>query len=198
MFDKQISGVAERGSTQNASKKASRNSKKIIVTGKEVSFKTNEIIVSKTDLAGKIKYVNDIFIKISGYSEVELIGKPHNMVRHPDMPRAVYQLLWDRLGQGKHVFAYVVNLCKNGDHYWVLAHVCPSFDTDGNVIGYHSSRRKPDMAVVNGTIIPLYKQLLEIETEEASKRLGLEKSSATIDNLLATEGVSYNEFIISL
>ena len=195
MFNKQDSDVMEGESIQ---KKSSRKSTEITLTGHQLTFAADEVIVSKTDLAGKIKYVNDTFIKVSGYSEREVMGMPHNMVRHPDMPRAVFNLLWDRLGRGKHIFAYVVNLCKNGDHYWVLAHICPSFDADGNVVGYHSSRRKPDMNIINQTIIPLYKQLLDIEASETSKRIGLEKSTATFDQIFRAEGVKYNEFILSL
>lgn len=188
-------GVMERSASP-----AAKNSRiaKVIPTGKQVDFETHEIIVSKTDLAGKIKYANDMFVKISGYSEAELMGAPHNILRHPDMPRAIYYIMWERLGRGKHVFNYVINLCKNGDHYWVMAHICPSFDADGNVVGYHSSRRKPDVKVINESIIPLYKNLLAIEASETSKRVGLEKSFAAMEEIFRGKGVKYNEFILSL
>lgn len=198
MFNKQDSDVMDDESKENTSEKSFPKSVKVAPSGRELSFKENEVLVSKTDLKGKIKYVNDVFIDISGYSEAELMGASHNIVRHPEMPRAVYHLLWDRLADDKHVFAYVVNLCKNGDHYWVLAHICPSFDADGNVMGYHSSRRKADMSIVNGTIKPLYKQLLDIEANESSKRVGLEKSVAAFDEVFEAKGIKYNEYILSL
>lgn len=87
------------------------------VTGKEVFFKPEEIIVSKTDLKGRITYANRVFLDISGFTEAELLGKPHSILRHPEMPRCVFKLLWDTIQNGSEIFAYVINRCKNGDHY---------------------------------------------------------------------------------
>ncbi len=120
----------------------------IVPTGIERHFGEDEIIVSKTDLQGKITYANDVFIRVSGYSEEELIGAPHSLIRHPDMPRAVFKLLWDTLAAGEEIFAYVNNLAASGDNYWVFAHVTPSLGADGKVIGYHSNRRVPEPARV--------------------------------------------------
>ena len=86
-------------------------------TGVERFFDDDDIIVSKTDLKGKITYANRVFSQVSGYTEPELIGQPHNLIRHPDMPRCVFKLLWDTVQDGREIFAYVVNLCKGGDHY---------------------------------------------------------------------------------
>ncbi len=113
-------------------------------TGIEQTFQEDHLIVSKTDTKGIITYANQTFMEVSGYTESELLGKPHNIIRHPDMPKAAFKLLWDTVSGGNEIFAYVINLCKNGDHYWVLAHVTPSFGSNGNILGYHSSRRKPD------------------------------------------------------
>ena len=101
----------------------------------ELSFNENEIIVSKTDLKGRITYGNEVFIKLSGYEERELLGKPHNIVRHPQMPKCIFKLLWERIQSGEEIFAYVVNQAKNGDHYWVFANVTTSFDNNGKIIG---------------------------------------------------------------
>jgi len=120
----------------------------VTLTNVEQFFEENEIIVSKTDLKGRLTYCNDVFLRIAGYEEKECLGKPHNMIRHPDMPRAVFDLLWETLHDGREIFAYVVNRCKNGDHYWVLAHVTPSIDGSGNINGYHSNRRVPDRKVL--------------------------------------------------
>ena len=100
------------------------------LTGVERFFDKDEIIVSKTDLKGRMTYCNDVFLRIAGYTEQELLGQPHSIIRHPDMPRCVFKLLWDTIGAGKEIFAYVINRAKNGDHYWVLAHVTPSRDPD--------------------------------------------------------------------
>lgn len=83
-------------------------------TSKEVFFDRDSLIVSKTNLKGHLTYMNDVFLDVAGYREQELVGKPHNVIRHPDMPRCVFKLLWDQLQQGKEVFAYVVNLTKAG------------------------------------------------------------------------------------
>ena len=89
----------------------------ITPTGVERSFSPDEIIVSKTDTKGIITYANKIFLDIAGYTEDEVLGKPHNMIRHPDMPRCIFELLWQTIQQKKEIFAYVVNMAKNGDHY---------------------------------------------------------------------------------
>jgi PAS domain S-box-containing protein len=111
------------------------------VTGVERFF--DDIIVSKTDLEGKITYANRTFMEIAGFPDDKAcIGQPHNVIRHPDMPRAVFLLLWKTLQSDQEIFAYVINRALNGDHYWVLAHVTPSHDMNNNVIGYHSPIQK--------------------------------------------------------
>lgn len=110
---------------------------------KERQFNENEIIVSKTDLKGRILYGNRIFIELSGYAEKELLGKPHNIVRHPDMPKVIFKFLWSFIQQRKEIIAYVKNLSKDGSYYWVKAYVTPSFNGKGEIVGYHSIRLKP-------------------------------------------------------
>ena len=166
-------------------------------TGRERTFAEDEIIVSKTDLKGVITYANPVFIRVSGYSEEELLGAPHNIIRHPDMPRCVFKLLWDTIQAGKEIFAYVVNLCKNGDHYWVFAHVTPTFDEDGRIVGYHSSRRVPDREAVE-EIIPVYRSLLEIERSHSDWREGMKAATDALLAKLNQAGVAYDEFVLSL
>ena len=170
------------------------------LTGREVSFSPDEIIVSKTDVKGVMTYVNDVFIKVSGYSEDEAVGMAHSLVRHPAMPRCVFKLLWDTLAQGKEIFAYVLNRCKNGDEYWVFAHVTPTYDieTGTKVIGYHSSRRAPKREAIN-TIKPIYKMLLDEEQRLGSLgRAPMEASTKMLLDLLAKHNTSYDRFILSL
>jgi PAS domain S-box-containing protein len=166
-------------------------------TGTECYFQEDELIVSKTDPKGRITYANDVFLKIARMNEAAALGAPHSVIRHPDMPRAVFKLLWDTLGQGKEVFAYVKNLAANGDHYWVLAHVTPSYDHSGTLVGYHSNRRVPERAAIT-TISGLYAQLLDIENGVGSRKLGMEKSVAALFGILEEKGISYDEFIFSL
>lgn len=168
------------------------------LTGVERFFDKNEIIVSKTDLKGRITYANEVFQRVAGYTEQELLGQPHSIVRHPAMPRCVFKLLWDTLEAGNEIFAYVVNRAKNGDHYWVFAHVTPTFDAQGNIISYHSSRRVPRRDVVEGVFTPLYKQLLEVEQKHANSKDGMQASFQAVLNLLQEKGVGYDELIFSL
>lgn len=168
------------------------------LTGQQRFFDLNEVIVSKTDLKGKITYVNDVFIRISGYQESQLMGHPHSIIRHPEMPRCIFKFLWQKLGQGEEIFAYVNNRCANGDNYWVFAHVTPSFDRDHQIISYHSSRRCPKVETVENSIAPLYAELLAVEKSEASRKIGLEKSCKMLTEFIAERGVSYDEFILSI
>ena len=166
-------------------------------TGVERTFDSNEFIVSKTDLKGRLTYVNKVFMDIADYNEAELIGQPHSIIRHPDMPRSVFHLLWGTVQQQKEIFAYVVNMTKSGDHYWVLAHVTPSYNLDMQHVGYHSNRRVPCRQALD-TIIPLYKELRSIESKSANARTGMENAVAHLQNLLTEKGVAYDEFIFDI
>jgi PAS domain S-box-containing protein len=166
-------------------------------TGRDIPWSDDEIIVSKTDLKGLITYANEVFIRISGYTEAELIGKPHNMIRHPDMPKCVFKLLWDTLQSGHEIFAYVKNMARNGDHYWVFAHVTPTFDTAGRIIGYHSNRRTPERRLVP-FFEDLYRQLLAEERRHPNPKLGIDASTAMLASALHTKGVEYDEFMFSV
>jgi aerotaxis receptor len=116
--------------------------KNAYVSQKEVPFPAGKVFVSKTDTKGIITYANDAFVEISGYSREELIGKNHNIVRHPDMPPQAFKWLWDTLKSNRPWRGVVKNRCKNGDHYWVNATVAPIIE-NGAVIGYLSVRRLP-------------------------------------------------------
>ncbi len=167
----------------------------VALSGNERRFAERDVIVSKTDLKGRITYANRTFMNISGFSERELLGQPHSIIRHPEMPRAVFALLWDRLKKGQEVFAYVINRARNGDHYWVLAHVTPSHNAAGEITGYHSNRRVPDHRIVNETIRPLYRRLLEEESRHANRKEGMQASSCMLYTILDDAGLSYEGFI---
>lgn len=166
------------------------------LTGHEQKFSTNELIVSKTDARGIMCYVNDVFLKISGYNEDEMLGKPHNVIRHPEMPGCVFRLLWDTIRDGHEIFAYVVNRCKNGDHYWVLAHVTPTFGPKGDIIGFHSSRRVPKASAL-AVIQPLYRELVAVE-KKVGGRSGIDASLKALTDKLNAKGMSYDQFALSL
>lgn len=168
------------------------------VNGKERFFGNDEIIVSKTDLKGRITYANRIFLEIAGYTEQECLGQPHSMIRHPNMPRCVFKLLWETIQGGNEIFAYVVNRCKNGDFYWVYAHVTPSKNAAGDIVGYHSNRRVPDRAIIDEQIIPLYAQLSAAEQQCANRKDGLAASSDMLHAVLRDKGLAYDEFVMTL
>ncbi|HEC13763.1 MAG TPA: PAS domain S-box protein [Acidiferrobacteraceae bacterium] len=119
------------------------------VTNNEVVLQDGDVVLSKTDLKGRITYVNKTFIRISGFAEEELIGKAHNVVRHSDMPPEAFADLWNTLKQGKAWQALVKNRCKNGDYYWVKANANPIWER-GKIIGYTSHRTKPAPAEIRG------------------------------------------------
>lgn len=166
-------------------------------TGVERFFADDEIIVSKTDPHGKITYVNDVFIRVSGFEEADLIGAPHSLIRHPGMPRGVFKLLWDTIQSRREIFAYVMNLCRTGEHYWVLAHVTPTFGPRGDIVGYHSNRRVPSREAM-GAILPLYDRMLAEERRHERKPDGAAASVRLLEQVLAERGVSYDEFVWSL
>jgi PAS domain S-box-containing protein len=162
------------------------------MSNQELTFGEEEFIVSKTDLSGKITYGNSLFIQISGHSEHELIGSPHNILRHEDMPAVVFKLLWSQIQAGKEIFAYVKNKTKTGDFYWVFAHVTPSFDANRQISNFHSVRRKPTQKALN-VIKPIYTSLLQAE-----KIGGMNASEKILNQLLHDKGLSYEQFILSL
>ena len=165
--------------------------------GKEGYWTDEEIIVSKTDLKGKITYANDVFVRLANMSVEELIGQPHNVIRHPDMPRCIFKLLWNKLEQKKEIFAYVINLGRNGEHYWVFAHVTPSFNNEGNVIGYHSNRRKPKPEQIS-KIKEIYSLLKSEESKHNSPKEAILASENLLIKMLQQKGVSYEEFVLSI
>jgi len=166
-------------------------------TGVERTFGAEEIIVSKTDLKGIITYANDIFLRVSGYREEDVVGQPHSLIRHPQMPRAVFRLLWNEIEAGREVFAYVLNLASDGAQYWVLAHVTPSFGPDNRIIGYHSNRRSPQIAAVE-RVKQTY-ELLRIEEERHTNvRSAADAGYSAMLALLAHQEQTYSQYVWSL
>lgn len=152
----------------------------------------HDFIVSKTDLKGRITYCNQIFMQLAEYDEEELLGAAHNIIRHPKMPKGVFKLLWQRIQNKEEIFAFVINKTKNGNHYWVYANVTASLDSEGNIIGYYSVRRKPNSSVLSA-VEDIYEKMIRIEKSE-----GVDASIAYLVQLIEEKGVSYDEFIINL
>jgi PAS domain S-box-containing protein len=166
-------------------------------TGVERLLGADELIVSKTDPKGIITYANNVFLRISAYHEADVIGRPHNLIRHPDMPRCVFKLLWDTIAGGEEIFAYVVNLASDGAHYWVFAHVTPTFGPGRTITGYHSNRRAPHRTAVD-QVGALYRRLRETEQQFTDSREGLAASGRQLAELLAQRGQTYDELVWAL
>lgn len=159
-------------------------------------MRAEDFIVSKTDAKGRIIYCNPIFIEFSGYSEPELLGKQHNIVRHPDMPRATFKLAWDSIQAGHEFFAYVKNMSKDGSFYWVFAHMTPDQGEHGQPVGYTSVRRCPRPEAL-AVIEPLYAAMLSAE-RAAGSRDAIAAGYKVLQQHLSMEGKSYEELVLTI
>jgi aerotaxis receptor len=165
-------------------------------TAKEAAWDGESMIVSKTDLTGRITYVNRTFMRVSNFAEAEVLGKQHNIIRHVDMPRGTFKLLWDTLKQGREFFGYVKNMTADGDYYWVFANVTPELDFHGKTVGYCSVRRKAKAAAI-ATISEVYREMLALEA-----RVGPANAPAAsvqmLQDKLQKMATTYDRFVLSL
>ena len=149
----------------------------------EIELDPKRYIVSETDEKGKITFCNDYFIEVCGYNKEELIGKPHSVIRHPDMPKVVFKLLWEIISQGKNINAVIKNLAKDGRYYWIFTEFESRRDADsGKIIGYTASRKSISKHVID-VISNLYAKLLEIE-----KKDGVQASEEYLLSFLKEKG----------
>ncbi|PSM53314.1 histidine kinase [Campylobacter blaseri] len=156
----------------------------------ELALDPNRYFISKTDTKGIITSVNEYFMKIAGYTREELIGKPHSIIRHPDMPKIIYKILWDKIQSGQNIAAICKNLAKDGKYYWVVTDFEINKDPNtGEIIEYTAYRRAPSRETIE-TVIPIYKELIEAE-----KIGGMEASEKHLQRILKNMGMSYDDFI---
>ena len=165
---------------------------KPIPINEEVKLVPYKTIMSKTDKKGIIEYANDYFVEVSEYKEWELMGQPHNIIRHPDMPRIIFKLLWDRLKNKQNIHAVVKNLTKTGKYYWVVTDFKWKEDEEGNIISYYS-RRKAVPENVKIFMNDFYLRLKKIEDMG-----GMEASGAYFEGYLEDINKTYDEFILDL
>lgn len=159
----------------------------------EVILNTKQYIVTKTDVKGNITYANDYFVEICGYSHEELIGKPHNIIRHPDMPRILFKLMWQRIQTGQNILALVKNKTKDDRYYWVVTDFEAKKDKLTNEIISYTAFRKAAPREAVEKISPLYKKLIELE-----KIGGMKVSEKYLLWYLDEKNLSYDEFINKL
>jgi len=158
----------------------------------EIKLNSKKIIVSKTDRVGKILYVNDYFCEVTGYQPNEVLGAPHNIIRHPDMPKAIFYLMWRTIERGENITAIVKNLAKSGKYYWVTTDFEHYVDEYGEIDSYIAFRRPASRRAIEA-VEELYESLLEIE-----KRGGMKASLIYLQGFLDERHTNYNEFIDSV
>lgn len=171
--------------------------RRIIPTQIERRLGDEDFIVSKTDPTGRITYANRIFMEIAGYTESELLGVQHNIIRHPDMPRGVFRFMWDTLKAGQEFFGFAKNMCADGGYYWVFANITPDYDRNGQLQGYYSVRRKPPQAAID-TLWPIYQQMLQIESNCSAKEAPDKSLAYLFDVVRQTGAKNYDSLILSL
>lgn len=165
-------------------------------TSIERTMREDDFIVSKTNAKGIITYGNPIFIEFSGYTEAELLGSQHNIIRHPDMPRSVFKLAWDTIQGGKEFFGYVKNMSKDGGFYWVFTHIAPDFDANRQIVGFTSVRRCPRREAIS-KIEPVYREMLQAE-RAAGVRDAIAAGTQVLVDLLNKSGTGYEELAFAL
>lgn len=162
-------------------------------SSREINLDKNKLLVSRTNIQGTIEYANHDFINTSGYSLKELVNSPHNIVRHPDMPAAIFRIMWDRLKEERDIFAVVKNRAKNGDYYWVTTRFeAKKHPFSNKVTGYVAYRRAASKSLID-ELSPLYREMLEIEHSE-----GIDASEKFLLGFLDTKNQNYDTYIASI
>jgi len=159
---------------------------------REIHLNNKKIIVSKTDKYGKIQYVNKYFCEVAGYEEEEVIGMPHSILRHPDMPQAVFYLMWQSIQQGNNITAVVKNLAKTGEYYWVTTDFEIIRDNNNEIKEYIAYRRPATKMAISG-VEELYEKLLHIE-----KKSGMEQSLLYLQGFLDVRHITYQKLMEEL
>lgn len=159
---------------------------------REIQLNNRKIIISKTDRYGKIQYVNDYFCKVAGYEEEEVIGMPHSMLRHPDMPQAVFYLMWQSIQAGNNITAIVKNLAKSGEYYWVTTDFEIIRDAHNEIKEYIAYRRPASNMAIAG-VEELYEKLIHIE-----RKSGMEQSLLYLQGFLDVRHITYQELMAEL
>jgi PAS domain S-box-containing protein len=159
---------------------------------KEVSISSKDILITRTDHAGVMNYGNDSFLRISGYSKDEVIGSKHNLVRHPDMPKVIFHLMWKSIKKRKNITAIIKNLTKDGSYYWVITDFKTQEDYSGAIQNHIAYRRAVPRSALE-VIEPFYDTLLRIETDH-----GMNASLIYLKRYFQERDVTYNEFVAEL
>lgn len=166
-------------------------------SSQEVLLDAGDLIITKTDPKGIITYANRKFMEVSAYRESMLLGKPHNIIRHPDMPRGVFRLLWKTLQNKQEFFGLVKNYTADGNFYWVFANITPDYGPGYSVQGYYSVRRQASRSAI-AAATELYRQMIQIENN-TGKAQAPDASVAWLHQEVARRGFkNYDQFVLNL
>ncbi len=158
----------------------------------EIAIDRDKVLLSITDTKGVITYCNEDFVETCGYAEYELAGAAHNIIRHPDMPRVIFKLMWARIQTKNNIIAIVKNLAKSGKYYWVMTDFVIKQDSLGNITGYKAYRRPAPRKAIEA-VIPIYLKLRNIEEMK-----GMQAAEDFLVGYLESLNVTYDDFIESL
>jgi aerotaxis receptor len=164
MKDMEVADVGGRPYREVVHRYYDGSTRRLLIVDEEVPFPEGKLIVSRTDTQAIITHGNQSFVEMSGFSQEEIIGKPHSILRHPDMPAAAFADVWATLGRGDTWQGYVKNLRKDGRYYWVFATAIANI-RDDKVVGFTSVRRKPSRTKVN-ECVALYAKMLAEEKKQ--------------------------------
>ncbi len=164
-----------------------------MILNEKIKLDPKRYIVSKTDTRGILEYGNDYFVQISGYDESELIGRNHNVIRHPDMPKIIFKLMWERLQNNQSIFAVVKNKAKDGRYYWVITEFEAKNDPISNQVTQYTAFRKAASDDVIEKIELLYAKLKAIEDKS-----GIDAAHKYLSGYLDDKGQSYDQYIDEL
>ncbi|HFQ88633.1 MAG TPA: PAS domain S-box protein [Desulfobulbus sp.] len=162
----------------------------------ELQLAADELIVSKTDLQGTITYCNRVFMRITGYSAADVLGRPHTVIRHPGMPRGVFRHMWETIEQGNEYYGFVKNRTSGNDAYWCFSVVTPDYDSKGRRRGYFAVQRRARREAI-ASITPIYDQMLAVE-RRCPKAEAPAASLRWLRDHLAEQDTEYEPFIIML
>jgi len=164
-----------------------------VPTGIENKLPADKLILSKTDPKGGIVSVSQTFVEITGYKEGELLSVPHSLLRHPDMPKTVFKLIWERLSRGQPVKAIIKNITKCGNHFWAMTSIEVKKDKDSGEVRNFIAYRSPISKEVQKTISTLYTQLKEVEESH-----GEEAAINFLQGYMDERKIGYDEFMNKL
>lgn len=165
---------------------------KMNTVNNEIRCAAQQVIISRTDLKGNIIYYNPTFAEVNGFEGSSLIHKPHNIIRHPDMPKTIFQIIWSIIEQGLPIQAVIKNKTNDGHYYWTLMNWKVQKDRDNNIISYVAyGKQAPDHVIK--AIEPLYKMMLEIEKEH-----DIDAALNFLHSHLEEEGLTYSQYMEKL